>query len=74
MITANLNEVKTHLSSLISSVEHQGETILIKKHGVIVAEIVPVKHGKRTKIDKDLSRIKINGDPILSTEAEWNHV
>lgn len=74
MITANLNEVKTHLSSLVSSVEHQGETVLIQKHGVVVAEIVPVKHGKRSQIKKELADIRIVKDPLISTESEWQNV
>ena len=71
MISVNLHEAKTHLSSLISSVEHQGERVIILKHGVAVAELVPVSYGKRTAVHEELKNIHINFDPLEPTAGEW---
>ena len=74
MKTVNIHEAKTHLSSLISTIERNKETVIICKHGVPVAELCPIKHGKRIKVHPDLKDIKILYNPIDSTEDEWNDV
>jgi antitoxin (DNA-binding transcriptional repressor) of toxin-antitoxin stability system len=74
MITVSLNEAKTHLSSLISGVEHRGEKVMILKHGVAVAEIIPVTNKKRTSLHSDIKNIDIRFDPLKPTEGEWSDV
>lgn len=74
MITINLNEAKTHFSSIISSVEHNHEKVIILKHGIAVAEIIPLSKGCRTDTYKEIKNIKILYDPLESTESEWENV
>ncbi|WP_155321039.1 type II toxin-antitoxin system Phd/YefM family antitoxin [Desulfosarcina ovata] len=42
MIQSNINEIKTHLSSYLEKVA-QGETVVICKRNVPIAEIKPIK-------------------------------
>ena len=42
MINLNINEIKTHFSSYLSKVS-KGETIIVCKRNVPVAEIKPIK-------------------------------
>jgi prevent-host-death family protein len=67
----SLNEAKTHLSSLISNVEHKGEKVVILKHGVAVAEIVPMSHAKRTETHQELRDVRIEYDVLAPTQDEW---
>jgi prevent-host-death family protein len=71
MLTISLNEAKTNLSALVSIVEHKGERVIILKHGVAVAELIPVQHGKRTETHQELRDIQIKYDPLAPTEGEW---
>lgn len=48
MITLNIHEAKTHLSKYLAQLE-QGETILLCKRNVPIAEIRPLKNPKLTK-------------------------
>jgi prevent-host-death family protein len=76
MITVNVHEAKTNLSSLLSQVEKNGEPVLICRNGKPVADLVPHRPFKRNvKPHPRLSRIKINYDPteLLSPE-EWGRV
>ena len=43
MITVNIHEAKTNLSSLIAKVEEKGEVVRICRNGKPVAELQPVK-------------------------------
>ena len=74
MTSVSIHEAKTHLSSLITNIERQGETIIICKHGRAVAELIPIPKGHRTKVDAKLKHIKIKDDPTTSTEKEWENV
>jgi prevent-host-death family protein len=48
MIQLNINEVKTHLSSYLAKVA-QGETIIICKRNVPIAELKPIKSRPKKK-------------------------
>jgi prevent-host-death family protein len=74
MFTVSIHEAKTHLSSLISKVERSGEKVIIKRHGRAVAEINPISHRSRLKVDSTLKKVKIKGDLTLPTLEEWEHV
>jgi prevent-host-death family protein len=74
MASVSLHEAKTHLSSLIARIERKGETILISKHGLAVAELGPVSKASRTKVSNDLKKIRFIKDPCLPTTGEWNDV
>jgi len=60
MIRLNIHEAKTHLSKYLPNLE-RGETILLCKRNVPVAEIRPVPHRPMKKrpigLDKGLVRI-----------------
>jgi prevent-host-death family protein len=64
MITVNVHEAKTNLSSLLSQVEKNGEPVLICRNGKPVADLVPHRAVKRNlKPHPVMSKIKINYDP-----------
>jgi len=73
MVTVNMHEAKTRLSSLIANVEKKHEIIILCRKGKPVAEIIPLRK-KRSKFflkpHPILSGIKINYDPTepLSNE------
>ena len=72
MKTVNIHEAKTHLSQLLALIERTRDSIIICKHGVPVAELSPVKQGKRIQTHADIKDIDILYDPIEPTESEWN--
>jgi antitoxin (DNA-binding transcriptional repressor) of toxin-antitoxin stability system len=74
MISVNIHKAKTHLSSLIRAIEQNGEKVIIMRHGIAVAEIVPIPHGNRTRLHDELKNIKILYDPTEPTEDAWEHV
>ncbi|HLJ16840.1 MAG TPA: type II toxin-antitoxin system prevent-host-death family antitoxin [Bryobacteraceae bacterium] len=45
MIEANMLEAKTRLSQLVKAAE-RGEQVVLKRNGVLVAQIVPISKGK----------------------------
>ena len=71
MTTVSVHEAKTHLSSLLLDVERHGEKIVICRYNRAVAQIVPIKHGNRAKLNPEISKIKIKCDLTESTESEW---
>lgn len=74
MISVSIHEAKTNLSALIRAIEQRGEKVIILRHGVAVAEIIPVPHGKRTQVHDELKKIKILYDPTEPTGDEWEDV
>jgi prevent-host-death family protein len=72
MKTVNVHEAKTNFSSLLTKMEANGETIIICRNGVPVADLVPHKAQDRLKLHPQLSRIKIGYDPVEPVAAdEW---
>ena len=72
MKTVNVHEAKTNLSSLLSKLEANSETIVICRNGEPVADLVPHKRVNRIKPHPVLSRIRIKYDPVeTASEAEW---
>ncbi len=71
MTTVNIHEAKAQLSALIARVEDYKERIIICRYGRAVAELVPVRRGRRTAVHKALSGIKVKGDLTEPTIAEW---
>jgi prevent-host-death family protein len=76
MITVNVHEAKTNLSSLLAQVEDKGEPVLICRNGKPVANLVPHRPAKRNlKPHPRLSKIKIKYDPTEPlTAEEWGCV
>lgn len=71
MTRVNIHEAKTRLSELIAQVERLGDKVTICRYGRPVAELIPVRHGSRTGVDPELSRVTVKEDPTASTETEW---
>ena len=55
LIQSNINEIKTHLSSYLEKVA-QGETVIICKRNVPIAEIKPIKRQNQKKRPIGLAR------------------
>ncbi|MBI2339554.1 MAG: type II toxin-antitoxin system prevent-host-death family antitoxin [Deltaproteobacteria bacterium] len=72
MITVNIHEAKTNLSSLIAKVEEKGELVRICRNGKPVVEMIPFKkRGNRLQTHPQLQG-KILYDPTEPlTEDEW---
>ena len=73
MITANIAEFKTNLSSFISLVQ-KGEEIEICKHNIPVARVLPLprKILNKTKLGCGMKTVKIKTDltaPAISSSA-----
>ena len=74
MQSVNVHEAKTNLSSLLAEIE-KGKSFLICRNGKVVADLVPHKKRKRTRVHPLLSKIKINYNPTeVMTEDEWGEV
>ena len=71
MSQVSIHEAKTNLSALIAEVERLGEKVTICRYGRPVAELVPIRHGSRTRVDPDLQPVAVNEDLTTSTEQEW---
>ena len=71
MEQVSIHEAKANLSALIAQVERLGEKVTICRYGRPVAELGPVRHGSRTQVDPELSKIEIKGDLTDPTGDEW---
>ncbi len=73
MISVNVHEAKTNLSSLLARVEEKQERVQICRNGKPVADLVPHQTVKRNlKPHPVMGKIKINYDPTETlTPAEW---
>jgi len=69
MSTVSLHEAKMRLSALVAEVERLGEKVIICRDGRPVAQLVPIRPGRRTQVDPKLG--KVMGDLIEPTEGEW---
>lgn len=67
MATYNLNEAKTHLSSLVEAVQ-KGEEIIIARYGVPVAKLVAVKKPAKRKLG--FYPIDFESDLLEPTDAD----
>jgi len=76
MKTANIGELKDHLSKFISLVE-QGEAVEIRKRNIPIALLVPhgpKKMGNRTQLGCGSGTVQVNGDltePLIP-EDNWD--
>lgn len=75
MLTVNMHEAKTKLSTLVADVEKNNETVVLCRNGKPVAEIVPYKKkGLKFPLKPHpvLGKMKINYDPTEPlSEDEW---
>lgn len=77
MKTVGSYEAKTHLPRLLEEVVSTGETIVITKHGVPIAQLTPVPSAQRTDVNsviRDLyslrQEISLDGLSIQEMIAE----
>ena len=73
MLTVNIHEAKTNLSSLLSKIESKNESVLICRNGKPVAELRRASVKTRTKglPPPNLAMaIKIHGDPTAPLESD----
>ena len=66
MKTVNVHEAKTNLSSLLTALEGDGQTVIICRNGRPVANLVP----SRTKAHPVPGNIKIGYDPVEPLAGE----
>jgi len=72
MKVVNVHEAKTRLSKLLQEIEEKGETFLICRNGVPVADLIPHAKRRRTEPHPTLSQITIQYDPTEDlTPDEW---
>lgn len=72
MKTVNVHEAKTHFSSLLTTVEGEGESFIICRNGEPVADLVPHRRVNRIKPHPTLGQIEIGYDPVEPLSAgEW---
>jgi prevent-host-death family protein len=72
MRTVNVHEAKTNFSSLLAKLEKDSESIIICRHGVPVADLVPHRRTSRIKPHPVLSKIKIGYNPLEPLSInEW---
>lgn len=77
MKTVGSYEAKTHLPRLLEEVINTGETIVITKHGVPIAQLTPMPSSQNTDISsviRDLNslrqEISLNGLSVQEMIAE----
>ena len=74
MKTVNVHEAKTQLSAILLEIEN-GESFIICRNGIPVADLLPHKKCKRTEAHPVMSKIKINYDPTEElTGEEWGNI
>lgn len=71
MTTVSVHEAKAHLSTLLAGVERDGKSVVISRYGRAVAELVPLRRGKRSRVAAELRRIVFHKDPTEPTTTEW---
>jgi antitoxin (DNA-binding transcriptional repressor) of toxin-antitoxin stability system len=74
MKTVNLYEAKTHLSRIVSELEHEEDCIVLCRNGVPVADILPHRASRvgLKEVDPELAGANYVGDPCATLdESDW---
>lgn len=73
MIAVNTHEAKTRLSSLLADVERKGETVIICRNGVPVAELRAISPTGKNPLEQHRELAgKLFYDPVEpADEDEW---
>ena len=73
MVSVNIHEAKTRLSSLLALVEERGEVVLICRNGKPVAELRPLAATRDPlRLDPLLSQVVFREDPTAPLESgDW---
>ena len=72
-LTMNVNEAKTHFSSLVSEVEKNMVTFTIMRYGRPVARLVPLESPRRSfkPIPGLAGKIKVKCDLFDDSSSDW---
>jgi antitoxin (DNA-binding transcriptional repressor) of toxin-antitoxin stability system len=73
----NIHEAKTKLSAVLAEIEKTGNSVLICRNGMPVAELGPVKKHGGGRLGKHpvMSKIRVDYDPIEALESEeWGEI
>ena len=70
MKTVNTHDAKTRLSSILAEVQSRGETFVICRSGMPVADLVPHRRTDRKTPHPTMSKIAINYDPTEPLDQE----
>ena len=72
-LTLNVNEAKTHFSSLVSEVEKNMVTFTIMRYGRPVARLVPLESPRRSfkPIPGLAGKIKVKCDLFDDSSSDW---
>ena len=72
-LTMNVNEAKTHFSSLVSEVEKNMVAFTIMRYGRPVARLVPLESPRRSfkPIPGLAGKIKVKCDLFDASSSEW---
>ena len=72
-LTMNVNEAKTHFSSLVSEVEKNLVAFTIMRYGRPVARLVPLESPRRSlkPIPGLAGKIKVNCDLFEDSSSDW---
>ena len=70
MNLVSIHEAKAKLSALIDQVRTDGEPVVLCRYGRPVAELGPLRHGKRTTAHPELAAC-LTTDPTAPTVEEW---
>ncbi len=73
MLTVNVHEAKTNLSSLLAKIESKNESVIICRNGKPVAELRKAHAAARLKTlpPPNLAMaIKVHGDPTAPLDAD----
>lgn len=73
MISVNTHEAKTKLSKLLLKIEQKGEMVIICRHGVPVAKLLPWDNAKDPlRQHAKLKKVIFHQDPTLPlNEKDW---
>jgi len=71
--TLNVNEAKTHFSSVLSEVEKNMVAFTIMRYGRPIARIVPLEPSRRSfkPIPGMAGKIKVKCDLFEDTSSDW---
>ena len=72
-LTVNVNEAKTHFSSLVSEVEKNMVSFTIMRYGRPVARLVPLESPRRSfkPIPGLAGKIKVKCDLFDDSSSDW---
>jgi len=73
-MTVSVYEARTKFSALLDRLEKSSDPVTITRRNRAVAQLVPIKHAKRTTVHKELCPIFLEDiDWCEPTQEEWEN-